>query len=134
MSEAFSKYPLTKGNLNPISCPWPFAQWGLDIVGHFLRAIGNRKFIIVATDHFTKWVEAKALANIRDVDVKKFIWKNIITRFEIPETSISDNILQFDSKAFQKYYKDLGIKNQYFTPAYLQSNGLADATNKAIVI
>ena len=36
---------------------------------------------MVGTDYFTKWVEAKPLANIRDVDAKKFIWKNIITRF-----------------------------------------------------
>jgi len=102
-------------------------------VGNFLRDIDNKKFVIVAMDHFTKWVEAEALANIRDVDVKKFIWKNTITRFEIPETPISDNRLQFDSKAFQKYCKDIGIKNQYSTPTYPQSNGLVDETNKAIV-
>lgn len=46
------------------------------------------RYVLVATDYFTKWVEAKALANIRDVDVdvdvKKFIWKNIVTRFEVP--------------------------------------------------
>ena len=51
-------------------------------------------------DYFTKWIEAKALANIWDVDAKKFVWKNIITRFEVLETLILDNGLQFDSKAF----------------------------------
>ena len=61
------------GSLNPISSPWPFAQWGLDIVGPFPRAMGNRRFILVAVDYFTKWTEAEALANIRDVDVKKFV-------------------------------------------------------------
>ena len=61
------------GNLNPISSPWPFAQWGLDIVGPFLRATRNRRFVLVAIDYFTKWAEAEALANIWDVDVKKFV-------------------------------------------------------------
>jgi len=60
-------------------------------VGPFLRATGNRRFAIVATDYLTKWIEAEALANIRDVDVKKFVWKNIIMRFGIPETLILDN-------------------------------------------
>lgn len=42
-------------------------------------------------DYFTKWVEVKALANIRNVDVKKFVWKNIITRFGVPRALVSDN-------------------------------------------
>ena len=60
-------------HLNPISSPWLFAQWGLDILGPFPRATGNRRFVLIAVDYFTKWAEAEALANIRDVDVKKFV-------------------------------------------------------------
>ena len=55
---------------------------------------------MVGTDYFTKWVEAEPLSNIRDVETKRFVWKNIVTRFGIPHTIISDNGLQFDSKAF----------------------------------
>nr|XP_023884720.1 uncharacterized protein K02A2.6-like [Quercus suber] len=119
--------------LNPISRSWPFAQWGLDILGPFPWATGNRRFVIVAVDYFTKWAEAEALGNIRDTDVKKFVWKKIVTRFGVPESLISDNGLQFDSKAFHIFCKDLGIKNKYSTPAYPQSNGLAEATNKVIL-
>ena len=46
---------------------------------------------------------------------------------------ISDNGLQFDSKAFRKYCSDLGIKNRYSTPAYPQGNGQAKIVNKVIV-
>ena len=121
------------GHLNPISSPWPFAQWGLDILGPFPRATGNRRFVLVAVDYFTKWAEAKALTNIRDVDVKKFVWKNIVTRFGVPNTLISNNGLQFDSRAFRDFYCDLGIINRYSTPAYPQSNGQVEAVNKAIL-
>ena len=62
-----------------MSSPWPFAQWGLDIVAPFPKAPGNKKYLLVATDYFTKWVEAEPLANIRDVDAKKFLWRNIVT-------------------------------------------------------
>ena len=89
------------GVLKPLSSPWPFAQWGLDIVGPFPKALGNKKYLLVGTDYFTKWVEAEPLANIRDVDVKKFIWRNIVPRFGTPRTLVSDNGLQFDSNAFK---------------------------------
>ena len=87
----------------------------------------------MAVDYFTKWAKAEALANIWDVDVKKFVWKNIVTRFGVPDLLISDNGLQFDSKAFRAFCSNLGIKNRYSTPAYPQNNGQAEATNKAIV-
>ena len=74
--------------------------------------------MLVAVDYFTKWAEAEALANIRDIDVKKFVWKNIVTRFGVPNSLISDNGLQFDSKGFWTFYKDLGIKNRHSTLVY----------------
>ena len=121
------------GVLNPLSSPWPFAQWGLDIVGYFPKTVGNKRYLLVGMDYFTKWVEAKPLANIRDMDAKKFIWKNIITRFRVPHTLISDIGLQFDSKAFRRYCCDLGITNRYSTPAYPQGNGQAKTINKIII-
>ena len=89
--------------LNPLSSPWSFAQWGLDIVGPFPKAVGNKKYLLVDIDYFTKWVEAEPLANIRDVDAKRFVWKNIVTRFRVPHVLISDNGLQFNSKMFRRY-------------------------------
>ena len=95
--------------------------------------MGNKRFLLVDTDYFTKWVEAEPLANIRDVDANKFIWKNNVTRFGVPHTLISDNSLQFDSKAFRRYCSELGIANRYSSPAYPQGNGQAKAVNKVIV-
>lgn len=108
-----------EGSLNPISIPWPFAQWGLNIVKPFPRALGNRLYVVVATDYFTKWVEAEAFANIRDLDIKRFVWKNIVTRFGVLWELVSDNGLQFDSKRFREYYGNLGITNRYLSPTYL---------------
>ena len=61
------------GVLNPLSSPWHFAQWGLDIVGPFPKAAGNRRWLLVGIDYFTKWVEVKPLVNIRDVDARWFL-------------------------------------------------------------
>uniref|UniRef100_A0A2N9IY37 Uncharacterized protein n=1 Tax=Fagus sylvatica TaxID=28930 RepID=A0A2N9IY37_FAGSY len=119
--------------LNPLSSPWPFAQWGLDIVGPLPRAPGNKKFLITATDYFTKWIEAEPLSNIRDVDTKRFLWKNIITRFGIPWAVISDNGTQFESKLFKGFCSDLSIRNFFSSPGYPQSNGQAEISNKVVL-
>ena len=121
------------GHLNPVNSPWPFAQWGLDILGPFPQATGIRRFVLVAVDYFTKWAEAEALANIRDVDVKKFVWKKLVTRFGVPDSLVSDNGLQFDSRTFCEFCCDLGIMIRYSTSAYPQSNGQAKAVNKTIL-
>ena len=63
-------------------------------------------------------MDAKTLAYNRDVDVKKFEWKNIVIRFGIPQVLILDNGLQFDSKAFWEYCSNLGIINRYSSLAY----------------
>nr|GEV91749.1 hypothetical protein [Tanacetum cinerariifolium] len=52
------------GPLTPITAPWPFYKWGIDIAGPFSEGPGNVKFLIVAMDYFTKWIEAKAVATI----------------------------------------------------------------------
>ena len=121
------------GVLNPLSSPWPFAQQGLDIVGHFPKAKRNKRYLLVGTNYFTKWIEIELVANIRDVDAKRFVWKNIVTQFGIPHTLISDYGLQFDSKDFKRYCCDLGIANMYSTLVYPQGNGQAKVVNKVIV-
>ena len=88
---------------------------------------------MVGTNYFTKWVKAKPLANIKDVDAKQFIWKNIIIRFGVPRILISDNDLQFDNKSFRRYCYDLGITNRYSTLTYPQGNRQVEVINKVIV-
>ena len=134
MSKICPIYPLARRISESACQPMALAHWGLIIVGPFPRAIGNRWWLLVGTDYFTKSVEAEPLSNIRDVATKRFIWRNFVTRFGVPHTLISDNGLQFDSKAFKRYYKELGIINRYSTLAYPRGNGHAESINKTIVL
>ena len=59
------------------------------------------RFLLVAINYFTKWVEAKALATITEAKVQNFLWKNIVCRFRIPRIFISDNGHQLDSRRFR---------------------------------
>ncbi|XP_017420406.2 uncharacterized protein LOC108330432 [Vigna angularis] len=76
--------------LHSISSPWPFAQWGMDIVGPFPAGRAQKKFLLVAVDYFTKWVEVEPLATITAAQVQKFCWK-LICRFGLPQSIITDN-------------------------------------------
>ena len=120
-------------DLISISSPWPFAQWGIDIVGPFPTAPAQKKLLLVATDYFSKWIEAKAYASIKDRDVTRFIWKNIVCWFGIPKSIVSDNGPQFDSRVYQDFCQGLKIRNLYSTPRYPQSNGQAEASNKTLL-
>ena len=60
-------------DLISIMSPWPFAQWGIDIVGPLPTAPTQKKLLLVATDYFSKWIEVKAFALIKDKDVTRFI-------------------------------------------------------------
>ena len=73
---------------------------------------------MVATDYFSKWIEAEAFALIKDKDVTQFIWKNIVCRFGIPRSIVSDNGPQFDSRVYINFYHELKIKNLYSTSRY----------------
>ena len=64
---------------------------------------------------------------------KDLCGKTLSLGFGIPHTLISDNSLQFDSKAFRRYCCDLGITNRYSTLTYPQGNGQAKVVNKVIV-
>ena len=99
--------------LTTIASPWPFAQWGIDIISPLPQGKGQVKFLLVAIDYFTKWVEVEALTTITEATVQSFVWKNIICRFRIPLTIISDNGRQFDSQGFRDFCSGLGIKNQF---------------------
>ncbi|XP_075507621.1 uncharacterized protein LOC142544461 [Primulina tabacum] len=81
--------------MKPIWASCPFDQWGMNIVGPFSVARAQKKFLLVAVDYFSKWVEAEPLAKITEQEVLKFLWKNIVCRFGVPRRIISDNGRQF---------------------------------------
>ena len=83
--------------------PWPFTQWGLNIMGPFPTVARQLKFLVVVIDYFTKWVEAEALAKITEKNVQNFVWKNIICRYGILRLLVFDNGKQFDNDAFRDF-------------------------------
>ncbi|KAG7536468.1 Ribonuclease H-like superfamily [Arabidopsis suecica] len=112
--------------------PYPFMRWAMDIVGP-LPASRQKRFILVLTDYFTKWVEAESYATIRAKDVQNFVWKYIICRHGLPYEIVTDNGSQFISTQFEDFCASWRIRLNKSTPRYPQGNGQAEATNKTIL-
>ncbi|KAL6273710.1 hypothetical protein ACE6H2_024402 [Prunus campanulata] len=113
--------------------PWPFMQWAIDLVGPMPMAPAQKEMMIVATDYFTKWIEAEALSSTKEADVERFIWKNIICRFGCPQSIVTDNGTQFVGRQIIAFFAKYGIKQHLSTPRYPQGNGQAEAPNKIVL-
>jgi hypothetical protein len=70
--------------LNPIIKPWPFRRWGIDLIGQINPPSSKGyKFVLLATDYFTKWVEAITLKKVTSENMVEFVKEHIIYRFGI---------------------------------------------------
>ncbi|GJR62005.1 reverse transcriptase domain-containing protein [Tanacetum coccineum] len=118
--------------LTPIMSPWPFYKWGIDIVGPFPEGPGKFKFLIVAINYFTKWIEAKPVATITGNQIKKFVWDNIVCRFGLPGEIISDNGKQFRDNPFKDWCEKLCIRQHFASFKHPQDNGLVERANRSL--
>ncbi|GJU31308.1 reverse transcriptase domain-containing protein [Tanacetum coccineum] len=107
-------------------------KWGIDIAGPFPEGPGKVKFLIVAMDYFMKWIEAKAMATITGNQVKKFMWDNIVCRFDLPREIVSDNGKQFSDNPFKDWCEKLSITQRFASVKHPQSNGLVERANRSL--
>nr|CAE01788.1 OSJNBa0039K24.7 [Oryza sativa Japonica Group] len=118
--------------LRTIPLSWPFAVWGLDMVGPFKKAVGGYTHLFVAIDKFSKWVEAKPVVTITADNARDF-FINIVHRFGVPNRIITDNGRQFTGGVFKDFCEDFGIKICYASVAHPMSNGQVERANGMIL-
>jgi hypothetical protein len=112
---------------------WPLQRWGLDLLGPLPPAQGNLRYVVVAVEYFSKWIEAKPLATITSVTVQKLFWQNIVCRFGVPKAITVDNGTQFDAEAFKEFCDQIGMKIHFVSVRHPESNGLVERANGIIV-
>ena len=76
--------------LKTIPLIWPFAVWGLDMVGPLRTGRSGFTHVLVAVDKFTKWIEAKPNKNLEASTAVSFI-RELIFRYGVPHSIITDN-------------------------------------------
>ena len=113
----------------------PFQQWGLDFIGEIHpSSSGQHKFILIATDYFTEWIEAIPTRNANHHIVIIFLEENIFSRFGCPRKIVVDNNQDFKSAGLVKLCNDYNIKLVHSTPCYPQGNGSVESSNKSLII
>jgi len=121
--------------LNVLSALWPFSMWGIDVIGAIEpKASNGHRFILVAIDYFTKWVEAASYANVTRKVVAKFIRKELICRYGIPDRIITDNATNLNNQMMNELCEEFKIKHHNSYPYRPKMNGAVEAANKNIKI
>jgi hypothetical protein len=103
------------------------------LLGSLPPAQGNLKYVVVAVEYFSKWIEAKPLATITSVTVQKFFGQNIVCRFRVSKAITVDNGTQFDAEAFKEFYEQIGTKIHFASVRHPKSNGLVERSNDIIM-
>ncbi|GKA09513.1 reverse transcriptase domain-containing protein [Tanacetum coccineum] len=107
-----------------------FDIWGLDFMGPFPNSKGN-KYILVAVDYVSKWVEAQALPTNDARVVIRFL-RRLFARFGVPKALISDRGTHFCNSQLEKALQKYGVTHKLSTAYHPQTNGQTEVTNRAI--
>jgi transposase InsO family protein len=118
--------------LQIIPVTWPFACWVLDMIGPFKKAQGGYAHVLVAIDKFTKWIEYKSIASLTSAKAVEFI-PDIIFRFGIPNSIITDLGSNFTSSEFFDFYEQRSIQIKYASVAHPRANGQVERANGMIL-
>ena len=118
--------------LNSLLSLWPFASWGIDIIGEIRpNASNGHKYIVVAIDYFSRWIEAESFGTLKAKQMAKFIEKSLICRYGVPYHIVTDNGVQFQAETaelLQRY----SIEHHKSSPYQPQANGAVEAANKNV--
>ncbi|GJZ85946.1 reverse transcriptase domain-containing protein [Tanacetum coccineum] len=107
-----------------------FDVWGIDFIGPFPSSHGN-KYILVAIDYLSKWVEAKALSTNDARVVVKFL-KSLFARFGTPRAIISDRGTHFCNDQFAKVMSKYGVTHRLATAYHPQTSGQVEVSNRGL--
>jgi hypothetical protein len=116
-----------------IQANWSLQRWGLDLLGLVPPAQGNLRYVVVAVEYFSKWIEAKPLATKTSITVQKLFWQNIVCRFGVLKAITVDNGTQFDAKTFKEFCDQIGTKIHFASVRHPESNGLVERANDIIM-
>jgi transposase InsO family protein len=118
--------------LQTIPLTWPFAVWGLNMVGPLKKAPSGFTHLLVAVDKFTRWIEVKPIIKPSSQEAVKF-FLDIVYRFGVPNTIIIDNGTNFTGKKFLDFTDGYGIRIDWASIGHPCTNGKVERANGMIL-
>jgi transposase InsO family protein len=110
----------------------PFTKWGIDYTTCNPPSAREHRYIIVAVDYFTKWVEAMPTFKDDGETATLFLFNQIIARFDVPREIVTDHGSHFQNQMMTKLTSKLGLRQEHSSPYYPQANGQVEAINKTL--
>jgi Integrase zinc binding domain/Integrase core domain len=124
--------PTNKEPLHPIKVGEPFERIGIDIVGPLKVTESGNRYIVVVTEYLTKWVEAKAIPDMKATTIAKFLYNDIICRHGCPKILLSDRGTSFCNELVDSLCQLITIRHRLSSAYHSQTNGLTERFNKTL--
>ena len=105
----------------------------MNILGQLPKAPGIVKFLLVANDYFTMWIEVRPLQEISASEVEKFTWKHIICKYNLLYAIVTNNGTQFKPQAYEEFLRRLSVKHLVTFFKHPHTNAQAEAATKVIL-
>jgi hypothetical protein len=111
---------------------WPFACWGLDMIGPLPTALGGFNRVLVAIDKFTKWIEVKPVTCPK-ADRVLDVLDELVHRYGLPHRIITDLGSNLNNHLFWEYFENSGIDVRYVSVAHPRANGQVERANGMVL-
>ena len=111
--------------LKPVEVSYPFELVSLD-TAHITMPSGNKKYIVVAIDHFTHWIEVAILTNETSQSIMNFIEREILMRHRCPKRIQTDGGKPYVSSGIKNFFAKFNVTHDIAAPYHPESNGMAE--------
>jgi hypothetical protein len=116
----------------PVITVGPFTKWGIDYTTCNPLSAKVHRYIIVAVDYFTKWVEAMPTFKDDGETATLFLFNQIIARFDVPREIVTNHGSHFQNQMMSKLTSNLRLQQEHSSPYYPQANEQVEAVNKTL--
>ena len=124
--------PKNLAPLQSVTVSSPMQMVAIDILGPLPVTLAGNKYILVAADYFSKWIEAYAIPNQEATTIARKLLDEMFCRFALPEKLHSDQGRQFEAEVTTQLCQFLQIKKTRTTPYHPQSDGLVERFNRTL--
>ena len=112
-----------KAPMKSIEAVQPMELWAMDILGPLPMTARGNQYILVMSNHFTKWVEAVPMTNQRAETVAKTFVDEVVTRHGVPSKLLTDQERNFEADLMRQVFNLLDVKKLQTSPYYPQTDG-----------
>ena len=124
--------PGQRASMESIKVEGPMELWAMDVMGPLPMTARGNQYILVMSDHFTKWVEAVPMANQCAGTTAKAFVDEVVTRHGVPEKLLTDQGRNFEADLMKKVFQLLGVKKLRTSPYHPQTDGQVEIFNRTL--